>query len=52
MKDNVHTEEICSSIMDALPLDSEKYIQTKYVSYGNDEPMFVSGADSLEKAAE
>ena len=52
MIDNVHTEDICSSVIDALPLDSDKFIQVKYISSVGFEPMFESEVDSLEKAAE
>ncbi len=52
MIDNVHTEDICSSVTDALPLDHDKFILVKYISSVGFEPMFESEVDSLEKAAE
>ncbi len=52
MIDTVHTEDICSSVTDALPLDPDKFIQVKYISSVGFEPMFESEVDSLEKAAE
>ena len=52
MIDTVHTEAICSSVIDALPLDSGKFFLVKYISPVGYEPMFDSEIDSLEKAAE
>ena len=52
MIDNVHTEDICGSVIDALPLDTDKFFQVKYINSVGYEPMFESGVDSLEKAAE
>ena len=52
MMDTVHTEDICGSVVNALPLDSDKIIQVKYISSVGYEPMFESGVDSLEKAVE
>jgi hypothetical protein len=52
MIDNVHTEDICSSVINALPLNSDKFIQVKYIDSVGYEPKFKSEVDSLEKAAE
>ena len=52
MIDNVHTEDICSSVINALPLDSDKFIQVKYIDSVGYEPKFESEVDSLEKAAD
>ena len=52
MIDNVHTEDICSSVINALPFDSDKFIQVKYIDSVGYEPKFESEVDSLEKAAD
>ena len=52
MLDTVHTEDICNSVIDALPLDSDKFIEAKYLDSAGYEPMFESEVDSLKKAAE
>lgn len=52
MHDTVHTEDICGSVIDSLPLDPDMYIEVKYIDSVGFEPMFESGVDSLEKAAQ